>query len=129
MSDINLTIKKEQKEDYRIVEQLVREAFWNLYVPGCSEHFVLHNLRNSSDFVSDLDFVAEREGQIVGQIAYTRGVVRGEGTNEEEVVSFGPLSVLPALQKQGVGSALVTHTIALARDMGYAAICIYGGPR
>jgi putative acetyltransferase len=129
MFDISLTIRKEEKEDYRIVEQLVREAFWNLYVPGCNEHFVLHNLRKSSDFVSELDFVAEKDGQIVGQIAYTRGIVKGEGTNEEEVISFGPVSVLPALQKQGIGSALVTHTIALARDMGYAAICIYGDPR
>ena len=129
MFDISLTIRNEEKEDYRIVEQLVREAFWNLYVPGCNEHFVLHNLRKSSDFVSELDFVAEKDGQIVGQIAYTRGIVKGEGTNEEEVMSFGPVSVLPALQKQGIGSALVTHTIALARDMGYAAICIYGDPR
>jgi putative acetyltransferase len=129
MFDISLTIRNEEKEDYRIVEQLVREAFWNLYVPGCNEHFVLHNLRKSSDFVSELDFVAEKDGQIVGQIAYTRGIVKGEGTNEEEVISFGPVSVLPALQKQGIGSALVTHTIALARDMGYAAICIYGDPR
>jgi len=129
MSDINLAIRNEQKEDYRTVEELVREAFWNLYVPGCNEHFVLHNLRKSSDFVSELDFVAEKDGQIVGQIAYTRGIVKGEGTNEEEVMSFGPVSVLPALQKQGIGSALVTHTIALARDMGYAAICIYGDPR
>jgi len=129
MFDISLTIRNEEKEDYRTVEQLVREAFWNLYVPGCNEHFVLHNLRKSSDFVSELDFVAEKDGQIVGQIAYTRGIVKGEGTNEEEVMSFGPVSVLPALQKQGIGSALVTHTIALARDMGYAAICIYGDPR
>jgi putative acetyltransferase len=129
MSDINLTIKKEQKEDYRIVEQLVREAFWNLYVPGCNEHFVLHNLRKSSDFVSELDFVAEKDGQIVGQIAYTRGIVKGEGTDEEQVVGFGPVSVLPAYQRGGIGNALITHTIALARDMGYPAICIYGDPR
>lgn len=129
MSDISLNIRNEEKEDYRTVERLVREAFWNLYVPGCNEHFVLHNLRRSSDFVPELDFVAEKEGQIVGQIVYTRGVVRGEGTNEEEVISFGPVSVLPAFQKRGIGSALITHTIALARDMGYLAICIYGDPR
>jgi len=98
-SDIGLTIRNEQKEDYRAVEELVREAFWNLYVPGCNEHFVLHNLRKSSDFVPELDFVAEKEGQVVGQIAYTRDVVRGEGTNEGEVISFGPVSVLPAHQK------------------------------
>jgi len=129
MSGISPPIRNERKEDYRIVEQLVREAFWNLYVPGCNEHFILHKLRKSSDFVPELDFVAEKEGQIVGQIVYTRGVVRGEGINKEEVISFGPVSVLPGFQRRGVGSALITHTIALARDMGYPAICIYGDPR
>ena len=129
MSDIDLIIRNEQKEDYRAVEQLVREAFWNLYVPGCNEHFVLHNLRKSKDFVPELDFVAEREGQIVGQIVYSRGIIKGKGTNEEEVIGFGPLSVLPAFQKQGIGGALITHTADLARDMDYPAICIYGDPR
>jgi predicted N-acetyltransferase YhbS len=129
MSDISLTIRKEQKEDYSTVERLVREAFWNLYVPGCSEHFVLHNLRKSDDFVPGLDFVAERDGQIVGQIAYTRGIVKGEGTDAQEVISFGPVSVLPAVQRRGIGTALIGHTIALARDMDYPAICIYGDPR
>lgn len=129
MSDISLIIRNEQEEDYRTVEQLVREAFWNLYVPGCNEHFVLHNLRKSNDFVPELDFVAEEEGQIVGQIAYTRGIIKGKGAEETQVISFGPLGVLPAFQKQGIGSALITHTIALARDMDYPAICIYGDPR
>jgi len=129
MSGINLTIRNEEKEDYRTVEQLVREAFWNLYVPGCSEHFVLHNLRRSNDFVPELDFVAEKEGQIVGQIAYSRGIIKGKQGEDKGVIGFGPLSVLPAFQRRGIGSALITHTIALARDMGYPAICIYGDPR
>ena len=73
MLKINLTIRNEKVCDYRAVEELVREAFWNLYVPGCNEHFVLYNLRNSSDFIPELDFIAEKEGQIVGQIAYSRG--------------------------------------------------------
>jgi len=129
MSDINLIIRNEEKEDYRIVEQLVREAFWNLYVPGCNEHFVLHNLRKSNDFVAELDFVAEKEGQIVGQIAYSRGIIRCKQGEDKEVIGFGPVSVLPAFQKRGIGSALIIHTIDLARDMGYPAICIYGDPR
>ena len=129
MSDINLTIRNEQKEDYRTVEQLVREAFWNLNVPGCNEHFVLHNLRKSDDFVPELDFVAEREGQIVGQIAYSRGIIRGKGGEDKEVITFGPVSVLPMLQRRGIGSALISHTTSLARDLGYLVICIYGDPR
>jgi putative acetyltransferase len=129
MSDINLTIRNEKKEDYRTVEQLVREAFWNIYVPGCTEHYMLRNLRTSDDFIPELDFVAEKEGQIVGQIAYSRGIIRGKGVEEKEVITSGPVSVLPAFQRRGVGSALIVHTINLARDMGYSAICIYGDPR
>ncbi len=129
MSNINLIIRNEKKKDYRNVEQLIREAFWNLYVPGCNEHFVLHNLRNSNGFIPALDFVAEKEGRIVGQIAYSRGIIKYIQGEEKEVISFGPVSVLPAFQKQGIGSALIIHTINLARDMGYPVICIYGDPR
>lgn len=128
-SDMNLVIRKEKESDYSNVEGLVREAFWNLYVPGCNEHFVLHNLRKSTDFVPELDYVAEKEGQIVGQIAYSRAVIRLIEGGEEEVISFGPVSVLPAFQKQGIGSALILHTVRLAKDMGFPAILIYGDPR
>jgi predicted N-acetyltransferase YhbS len=129
MSNINLIIRNEKKNDYRTVEEMVREAFWNLYVPGCNEHFVLHNLRNSSDFIPELDFIAEKEGQIVGQIVYSRGVIKYIKGLEKEVISFGPVSVLPAFQKKGIGTALISHTINLAREMGLLAICIYGDPR
>ena len=129
MSNINLIIRNEKKNDYRTVEEIVREAFWNLYVPGCNEHFVLHNLRNSSDFIPELDFIAEKEGQIVGQIVYSRGVIKYIKGLEKEVISFGPVSVLPAFQKKGIGTALISHTINLAREMGFLAICIYGDPR
>jgi putative acetyltransferase len=129
MSDTNLIIRNEREEDYRDVEQLVREAFWNVYVPGCNEHYMLHNLRESSDFIPELDFVAEKEGQIVGQIVYSRGIIKGKGAEDKEVITFGPISVLPALQRKGIGSALITHTVNLAREMGYPAICIYGDPR
>jgi putative acetyltransferase len=129
MPNINLIIRNENEKDYRNVEQLIREAFWNLYVPGCNEHFVLHNLRNSNDFIPELDFVAEKEGQIVGQIVYSRGIIKCKQSEGKEVISFGPVSVLPAFQKEGIGSALINNTINLAKDMGYPAICIYGDPR
>jgi putative acetyltransferase len=126
---MDVTIRNEREADYRAVEGVVREAFWNLYVPGCAEHFIVHNLRKSGDFIPELDFVAEKEGQIVGQIVYSRGVIRDKKGREKKVISFGPVSVLPAFQKQGIGSSLITHTIKLARDMGFRAICIYGDPR
>jgi len=129
MSSINLIIRNEKKKDYRAVEQLIREAFWNLYVPGCNEHFIMHNLRKSGDFIRKLDFVAEKGGLIVGQIVYSRGIIKMQRDEEKEVISFGPVSVLPAFQKQGIGSTLINHTINLAKNMGYSAICIYGDPR
>jgi putative acetyltransferase len=122
-------IRREKEEDYPNVERLVREVFWNLYVPGCDEHFILHNLRSSNDFIPELDFVAEKEGQIVGQIAYSRGIIKRKRGRDKEVITFGPISILPEFQRQGIGSALITHTINLARDMGHPAICIYGDPR
>ena len=126
---MDLIIRNEKINEYRTVEELTREAFWNLYVPGCNEHFVLHNLRSSTDFIPELDFVAQREGRIVGHIIYTRGIIKDKQGTEKEVISFGPVSVLPAFQKQGVGSALIFHTINIAKAMGYPAIFIYGDPR
>ena len=97
---MGIIIKNEGEKDYRIVEELTREAFWNLYVPGCTEHFILHNLRNSVDFIPELDFIAEKEGQIVGHIVYSRGKIQDKKGVEKEVISFGPVSVLPRFQKQ-----------------------------
>jgi len=126
---MNMIIRNEKEEDYRAVEELTREAFWNLYVPGCNEHFILHNLRNSRDFIPELDFVAEKGGQIVGNIVYSRGIIMDEQGAEKEVLCFGPVSVSPAFQKQGIGSSLIIHTINVARVMDYPAIFIYGDPR
>ncbi len=126
---MDISIRNENENDYRIVEELTREAFWNLYVPGCCEHFVLHNLRNSPDFIPELDFIAQKDGKIVGHIVYTRGIIQAEQGQKKEVICFGPVSVPPALQKQRIGSALINHSLAAARKMGFPAVCIYGDPR
>jgi predicted N-acetyltransferase YhbS len=126
---MDIIIKNENKNDHRIVEELTREAFWNLYVPGCSEHFLLHNLRKSKDFIRELDFIAEKDGRIIGNIVYTRGIIKTDYGTEKEVICFGPVSVLPAFQKQGIGSALINHSIKIAKGLGYQAIFIYGDPR
>jgi predicted N-acetyltransferase YhbS len=129
MRIMNMTIRNENEKDHRAVEELTREAFWNLYVPGCVDHFVLHNLRNSQDLVAELDFVAEIKSQIVGNIVYSRGVINDKQGRKNEILCFGPVSVLPSLQKQGIGSALIIHSLKTAKLMGYPAICIYGDPR
>ena len=126
---MSITIRRENKKDYRVVEILTREAFWNLYVPGCSEHFVLHNLRQHCDFVSELDFVAEQDGNILGNIVFSRGFIENSKTKRTPVLCFGPVSVLPDFQNKGIGSGLINYTLNIARSMKYPAVCIYGDPR
>lgn len=123
-----ITIRLERPEDYRAVEHLTREAFWNHHVPGCDEHFLAHELRTSSCFVPELDFVAEDEGEIVGNIMYTRAVIHCDSGEDYPVLSFGPLSVLPERQGEGIGSALVRHSLQRASELGHTAVLIYGDP-
>lgn len=120
---MHLELRAEAPEDRRAVEQLIREAFWNLNTPGCNEHYLAHILRAHPDFIAPLDFVAAHGAEIVGSIFYTRSRVEDTPT-----VTFGPLSVLPVYQGHGVGSALVRHTLTLCREMGFRAVVIYGHP-
>ena len=125
----SLEILPERREEYRAVEELTREAFWNVHVPGCDEHYLAHILRTHADFLPALDFVAYNNGILAGNIMYTRAkVVSGDGT-EHPMVLFGPLSVLPQYQNQGVGSALVRHSLDAARLQGYKAVFLYGDPK
>lgn len=127
---MKLTIRLETPEDYRAVEELTREAFWGcMEHPTCDgEHLIVHRLRGLPAFVPELDFVAEAEGKIVGHVIYSRAKIVAADGREEGVLTFGPLSVLPGYQKKGVGSALMRHSIARARELGYRAILIYGHP-
>lgn len=124
-----LTIRLETPDDFRAVEELTRDAFWNVYAPGCCEHFVLHNLRQSPDFIPSLSLVAEWDGALVGHIAYSvANIALGEG-GTQAVLSFGPISVRPQHQRTGVGGALIRHSLGIAREQGASAVCIYGDPR
>ncbi|MBA4348232.1 MAG: GNAT family N-acetyltransferase [Clostridiales bacterium] len=124
----DLTIRLETPADYREVEYVTREAFWNHYVPGCDEHFLAHVLRESNCFISELDFVAVQQGRIVGNIMYTNAKIAGDDGAEYPVVSFGPISVLPEWQGNGVGSALILRSLSAARRLGHTAVLIYGDP-
>lgn len=124
----NIKLRNETPFDYRIVEDLTREAFWNHHVPGCDEHYLLHIMRNSDSFISELDFVAEIDGIIVGNIVYTKSKVIGDNGEFYDVITFGPLSVIPKYQGNGIGRMLIEHTIELAKELGYRAVIIYGDP-
>jgi len=125
---MSLIIRNENENDYRVVEEITREAFWNLYAPGCTEHYLVHQMRNHPDYLKELDFVAEYDGKIVGNILYTRAWLVAEPGEEMEIVSFGPISVLPEYQRKGIGSALIQHSKKLAMKMGLKAIVILGDP-
>lgn len=125
---MEIIIRNETDSDYRVVEEITREAFWNLYFPGCDEHYTVHKMRNHADFINDLDFVAEYNGKIVGNIMYTRSWLIDELGKELEILTFGPVCVLPEYQRQGIGSALIQHTKNIAIKNGVKAIVIFGDP-
>lgn len=128
MNRINVNLRLEQSADYRNVEELTREAFWNYYVPGCNEHYLLHIMRSCGAFIRELDIVAEICGEIVGNIVYTKAKIFGDDGINREVLCFGPVSVLPSFWAKGIGSALIEYTIARAKELGHRAILIYGDP-
>lgn len=125
---MNFLIRREEEKDYRVVEELTREAFWNLYVQGCDEHYLVHIIRKSKDFIKELDFVAVLDGKIVGNIMFSKSHVEDEKGTKHETITFGPLSVLPEYQKKGVGKTLIEHAKEEAKKLGYKAILIFGNP-
>ncbi len=125
---MNIHLRLEQPQDYRIVEELTREAFWGMGHPDCNEHLLAHKLRSVSSFVPELDYVAVVDGKIVGNIMFSAGRIVDTQGKEYIVLNFGPLSVLPEYKNRGVGKALMIHTISEAKRLGYLAILFFGHP-
>lgn len=123
-----LTIRNETPADFQAVEDLTRRAFYNLYVPGCHEHYLVHIMRDHPDFVPELDFVLERDGEIVGSILYTRSTLTSETGERREILTFGPVCVAPELQRQGYGKRLMDHSLNRAAELGWGAVVIFGAP-
>lgn len=123
-----LLIRNELEKDYRTVETITRNAFWNLYVSGCDEHYVAHMIRKHEDFIPELDFVAEWDGQIVGNVMYTRSKLVDENGEEKPILTFGPISVLPEFQRRGISRKLLEHSFVRAAELGFDVIVIFGNP-
>ena len=121
-------IRPETEKDYRAVEELTREAFWNVYKPGADEHYYVHTMRNHPDFIPELAFVAEADGEIIGNIMYTKAWLEDEDGKCKEILSFGPLCVSPKYQRQHIGKALIAHSYDVARKMGYDVNINFGNP-
>ncbi|QTL97530.1 GNAT family N-acetyltransferase [Iocasia frigidifontis] len=124
----NILIRLETQEDYSETENMIREAFWDVYKPGCDEHLVLHKLRQVSAFVEELDLVACDNNKIVGNIVYSKAKIMNNQNQEFTVLCMGPLGVLPSYQGRGIGSLLIKQSISKAKLLGYKAVVIFGDP-
>lgn len=122
----NYIIRLECESDYRTVENLTREAFWNIYQPGCTEHYVLHCYRSNPDFISELDFVMEVEGSIIGHVMFSKAEIISDDGRSIPILTFGPISISPACKRMGYGIALLRHALSKARELGYGAVFMEG---
>ena len=126
MNTNDYTIRLENREDYRSVENLVREAFWNVYRPGCSEHYVIHVLRDDPAFVKELDFVLEKDGELIGQNMFMKTVINKDSGGDLPVLTMGPIGIAPAYKRQGWGKRLLDFSLEKAAALGFGAVLFEG---
>lgn len=126
MNKNDCIIRLERKDEYREVENLVREAFWNVYRPGCLEHYVLKMLREDPAFVPQLNFVMEKDGQLIGQNVFVRAQIHADDGREIPIMTMGPICVRNDLKRQGYGKYLLDYSIDKAAELGCGALCFEG---
>lgn len=119
-------IRLEQPDEHRQVENLVRESFWNVYRPGCLEHYVLHQLRNDPAFVPELDFVMERDGECIGQNMFMHAVIQSDDGRAIPIMAMGPICITPRLKRRGYGKILLDYSLEKAKELGCGAVCFEG---
>ena len=116
---MSVTFRREEEKDWPAVENLVRESFWNVYHPGCVEHYVLRCLRSDPAFVPELDIVMEKDGEIIGQNMFMRAVIRADGGRDIPIMTMGPICVSNDLKRMGYGKKLLDYAHAAAKELGY----------
>lgn len=126
MNKNDYVIRLERKEEYRKVEELVRESFWNVYRPGCLEHYLLNQLRKNADFVKELDFVMEKDGELIGQNVFVKAIVKADDNRDIPIMTMGPICIAPKFQRKGYGKILLDYSIAKAASLGCGALCFEG---
>lgn len=126
MDKKHIIIRLERKEEQREVENLVRESFWNVYRPGCLEHYVLHQLRNDAAFVPELNFVMEQDGNLIGQNMFMRAIIKADGGRNIPIMTMGPIGIIPELKRMGYGKILLDYSLEKAAELGCGAICFEG---
>ena len=122
----NYIIRRETPADYAEVEFLIRESFWNVYRPGCLEHYVLNQLRDDAAFVPELDFVMEKDGQLIGQNMFMRATIKADDGRDIPIMTMGPICITPKLKRQGYGKALLDYSLEKAAEQGCGALCFEG---
>ena len=126
MNKNDYIIRLEDKKDYREVENLVRESFWNVYRPGCSEHYVIHVLRDDLAFIPELDFVMEKDGRLIGQNMFMRTVIDSDDGRKIDVLTMGPIGIIPELKRKGYGKILLDYSLNKAKELGFGAVLFEG---
>ena len=126
MENKNIIIRREEEKDYRAVENLTREAFWDVYCPGCKEHYVLYCYRSDAAFVPELDFVMEVDGKLIGQVIYVKSEIELNCGKKLPVMTFGPIGILPEYKRQGYGKRLLDYSMEQAKKLGAGALIITG---
>lgn len=123
---MSILIRNETEKDYRTVEELTRESFWNVYRPGCTEHYVLHCYRTAKGFIPELDFVMEKDGEIIGHVMYAHSAIDSADGKKIPVMTFGPISIAPDLKLHGYGKQLLDYSMEKAAEAGAGALAITG---
>ena len=123
---MNIIIRNETKDDYKKSENLTREAFWNVYRPGCTEHFVLYKFRESKNYIPELSFVMEKDGEMIGHVMYAHSHIKSYDGKTIPIMTFGPISIHPDFKRKGYGKILLDCALNEARKMGVGAICMEG---
>ena len=126
MTDKNYVIRRERSEEERTVEELVRDAFWNVYRPGCLEHYLLHRLRRDPAFVDELDLVLESGGRIIGQVVFMRASIKDDSGRDIPIMTLGPICVAPDRKRRGLGKYLLDNALEKAAALGCGAVCLEG---
>lgn len=122
----DFSIRLENEGDYRAVEYLVRESFWNVYRPGCLEHYVIHVLRDDPAFIKNLDFVMEKDGNLIGQNMFMKTIINADDGRTIPVLTMGPICITPPLKRKGYGKALLDYSLKKAAELGYGAVLFEG---
>lgn len=123
-----IKIRNEEETDYERVEEITRKSFWNLYIPGCMEHYLVHVMRSHKDFIPELDLVIDVDNQIIGNIMYTKTKLIDASGEEKDILTFGPVSILPEYQRMGYGKKLIEYSFEQAAALDYDVIVIFGNP-